>query len=60
MHGTCGRITVNSKMKFKKTDGIFMGGEKTNTENTEYEVKRVSAANVQEFNVLDNFQSFLN
>lgn len=46
IHGTCGRVTVQSKMKERRHD-IFMGGEKQNMPTTEYETKQVVVGNVQ-------------
>ena len=41
VHGTCGRVAVASKMTYQRRD-IFMGAEKENSWNTEYDANSLS------------------
>lgn len=47
VHGTAGRINVQSTMKYRPTKTLFMGGEKHNTQWSEFEVQRVSEDRVK-------------
>ncbi|GAB5362517.1 hypothetical protein AAMO2058_000803900 [Amorphochlora amoebiformis] len=49
IHGTAGRVTIESKMGYRPDPPLFMGGEKHNTQSSEFITKRISAERVAQF-----------